>query len=850
MQLVAYGMQDVYLTGNSQVTFFKNLYRRHTNFSVEAVQQTFQSSSRAFGNRLVSVVSRNGDLLHRVWLEVSLRAQTADVTYVNNLCHALVKSAEVEIGGQRIDRVYGRFSHLWHKLTCRAGKEFGFDVMAGCGGVPGDADSPQAAPSFATSRKVFIPIDFFFSKGRAGSALPLIALQYHEVRITIELADKDEILRSVQVRDYEGTEEQISYHRDRNDPVRINSLVDAAKNEPNDYVKTQISIGTSDTWNPTLEGVGQKNPDDETNYNQMLRHSQDLYEKVLIDRNKIVYSNETYSTNLEQPDASKITAALVKINGDYNNYGLIEEAVNDYVLAQTNAELETNANTQFNSIKNSDLFGVIDNNFGNIELSLRYLNKAKYDLRIFEKIMNHLNDANSVTLSFTENDLRTLNTNLSKANGYIYGDFDSHTGIYQSYYTNDNNEQKDSLTTIYEKLETAYPSSLFDVTISDEIRKRQIEKAVSDGEGIKTKLSNLKSLAEHTKNKALGQQGTLGDVNFATFLADLPLADIGFNEETDSYSSAKDFALLTHAANLVRVSLKVDIFKYISFATGLKEQIQDAATKSDMESKINDDLGTDQFFQELSDDFSDYYDAVKHLLVTYFVGGYSSAAGRGSFDDIVDFEEQPRLFTDFFFLDTEERRRFSQMSHEYLIEQLQFLGTEVTPKLSQGSEVPFSMELDFNHPTKALYWTTEVSDGNKARRNPFYNGLSETEPNTLECRSHQGIYDNCPVASVSLNLNGYDRFSPRDGEYFWLCQPYQHHRRVPHDHWLGMYSFCLKPEEHQPSGTLNFSRIDAARLTMHFKSHASECRRDVYVYALNYNVLRILSGMGGLAFSN
>ena len=77
MQLVAYGMQDVYLTGNSQITFFKNLYRRHTNFSVEAVEQTFQSNSTEFGNKLVAVISRNGDLLHRLWLEVSLPAEAA-----------------------------------------------------------------------------------------------------------------------------------------------------------------------------------------------------------------------------------------------------------------------------------------------------------------------------------------------------------------------------------------------------------------------------------------------------------------------------------------------------------------------------------------------------------------------------------------------------------------------------------------------------------------------------------------------------------------------------------------------------------------------------------------------------
>ena len=118
-------------------------------------------------------------------------------------------------------------------------------------------------------------------------------------------------------------------------------------------------------------------------------------------------------------------------------------------------------------------------------------------------------------------------------------------------------------------------------------------------------------------------------------------------------------------------------------------------------------------------------------------------------------------------------------------------------------------------------------------------------------------HDNCPIQEVQLQLNGHERFSLRQGSYFHLCQPYQHHTRVPYDHWVGMYSFCLSPEEHQPSGALNFSRIDNASLKLKFKpletpsaDDGSPQTRTVYVYAVNYNVLRILSGMGGLAFSN
>lgn len=463
MQLVAYGMQDVYLTGNSQITFFKNLYRRHTNFSCEAVEQTFQSNSTSFGNKLVAVISRNGDLLHRLWLEVSLKESTSSTTYVSKLGHALIKSAEVEIGGQRIDKIYGRFTHLWHKLSCRAEKEAGYELMTG-----NDGPDLVSGNGMQYARKLYIPINFWFSKGSAGAALPLIALQYHEVRISIELASKAEVLRT-------------------------------------------------------------------------------------------------------------------------------------------------------------------------------------------------------------------------RATG---------------------------------------PGSL----------------------------------------------GTSG-------------------------------------------------------GTGMMANIGTANT------------------------------AVEEEVVAYAPPTSSTAA-----NDIDAMADTPKLYSDFFYLDTDERRRFSQMSHEYLIEQLQFTGSEVTSTLSETEAVPFSMRLNFNHPTKALYWTTELTGQNDAAVNPFYNGWREAEPANIKSLVASGDYaeyhDNCPIDDVQLQLNGHERFSVRKGSYFHLCQPYQHHTRVPYDHWVGMYSFCLSPEEHQPSGALNFSRIDNASLKLKFKALApnsgqtANVTRTVYVYAVNYNVLRILSGMGGLAFSN
>jgi hypothetical protein len=108
-----------------------------------------------------------------------------------------------------------------------------------------------------------------------------------------------------------------------------------------------------------------------------------------------------------------------------------------------------------------------------------------------------------------------------------------------------------------------------------------------------------------------------------------------------------------------------------------------------------------------------------------------------------------------------------------------------------------------------------------------------------------------PVVVAKLQLNGQDRFSEREGTYFDLVQPYQHHTRAP-DTGINVYSFALRPEEHQPSGTCNFSRIDNATLQLVLSNATVQGvnTAKVRVYAINYNVLRIMSGMGGLAYSN
>lgn len=182
MQLVAYGAQDIYLSGNPHITFFKVVYRRHTNFAIEAIEQTFNGTID-FGRKVTSTISRNGDLIWKMYLQVDLPAVAkagGTVAWTRNVGHVLIDNVELEIGGSRIDKHYGDWLHIWNELQQSSGKVAGFNVMIG-----NTTTLVTPAASIAQTR-LFVPFQFWFNRN-PGLALPLIALQYHEVKINLEL---------------------------------------------------------------------------------------------------------------------------------------------------------------------------------------------------------------------------------------------------------------------------------------------------------------------------------------------------------------------------------------------------------------------------------------------------------------------------------------------------------------------------------------------------------------------------------------------------------------------------------------------------------------------------------------
>jgi hypothetical protein len=186
-----------------------------------------------------------------------------------------------------------------------------------------------------------------------------------------------------------------------------------------------------------------------------------------------------------------------------------------------------------------------------------------------------------------------------------------------------------------------------------------------------------------------------------------------------------------------------------------------------------------------------------------------------------------KLWADYIYLDTDERRRFAQVSHEYLIEQVQ----------REQHSASSTYNLNFNHPVKELIWGATPGD----------TASNSSGPAVLN-RLSGGGDPYTETSRTTLKLNGHERFAKRHPNYFSLCQVHQHHTGhagVTKDQSLNVYSFALKPEEHQPSGTCNFSRIDSAQLVFDTATD-----NDLTIFAVNYNVLRIMSGMGGLAYSN
>jgi len=552
MQLVAYGAQDVYLTGNPQITFWKVTYRRHTNFATESIEQTFNGQAD-FGRRVTCTISRNGDLAYRTYLQVTLpeinqnMRNSGDFTATNavyarwldNPGEQLISQVEVEIGGQRIDRQYGDWMHIWNELTLTSEQRNGYEKMIGqttqltyiTDPLFADVDGPcesnaprqVCAPRNALPETtLYVPFQFWYCRN-PGLALPLIALQYHEVKINLDIRPIDECLWA------------------------MSSLADC------------------DTT----------------------------------------------------PKPQKVTTAYAQ--------SLVAASLYvDYVFLDTDERRRMAQNPHEYLIEQLQFTG--DESVGS--------------------------SSNKIKLNF-------------------------------------NHPCKELVWVVQPDTNVDYCSSIECGTVL---------------------------------NKLFGSQ----PFNYTDAVDALPNAVHAFGSKE---SIAGDNGTVTQPDQNAFVD-----------ASGIFEE-----------------------------------------------AGPADLPGNTAPPDVKPFLE--------------------------------------------------GWDSDYNNPNLTNADLVGVSDAGT-----FV--LAETAKN-LHCWGMN------PVVTAKLQLNGQDRFSEREGTYFDLVQPYEHHTRNP-DTGINVYSFALRPEEHQPSGSCNFSRIDNATLQLVLSNATVEGTKTakVRVYATNYNVLRVMSGMGGLAYSN
>ena len=241
------------------------------------------------------------------------------------------------------------------------------------------------------------------------------------------------------------------------------------------------------------------------------------------------------------------------------------------------------------------------------------------------------------------------------------------------------------------------------------------------------------------------------------------------------------------------------------------------------------------------------FEQFKNLIVAVNNGNYVTPTLNGISPQL-NANNNFKIWNNYYFLDTIERRKFAQNPHEYLIEQVQSQSGNVT-SLTQENQI----RVNLNHPTKELIWVFQ-RNGTSAPLNDFSIGTNLI-PNGTTAQF-------APLYNFKLLLNGTDRFKERNGEYFRLVQNYDHHSRIP-GNYIYVYSFALRPEEHQPSGTCNFSRIDTALFDFYLRNTTTSPGNidgtplqdytelpSYNIFAPSYNILRIMGGMGGLAYSN
>jgi hypothetical protein len=759
LQLVAYGAQDVYLTGNPQITFFKVVYRRHTNFALESIQQTFNGTV-GFGQRVTSTISRNGDLISRAYLEL----ESSDTNLVPYFGLRVLKEAEVEIGGQKIDKHYSEWLYIWNELTMPVGKKEGFFNMVGGGG--GQAVGHRL--------KLARYIDSGVTN-HATISSDINSLLNTRLKITFSssISTDESVLFRVKRFGSDGTTEKT-----------IGTTIIKATKKPSLQVAeltVQSSYGYSE--------------DDFKNTDTFELHFVNSYDKDKISTVEVIKTDLSAYDTFDAGDSNEysLVAGVFMIDGDnYDLPGLNDDSERIRIKKTTAGSDLTTGDTiifKFEDTTNTNNFIIYQATVGEL----------------------YLEDGASFTFN-TDSGIANIN------NGLYITDFFKANGIVRKY------------------------SQWYhdDIELDGTFEISHISTSKTNYEYYIFKEDNI---LEATVSDAADTVGNIKIDNDGNYSVDNTIKVVVTNNSTATYTLvAEDAGYRLYSENTSEV------------IEHSKLQIADSGLVADPDSTnpkhFNGKL-ISKMYVPLQFWFCNNYGLALPLIGLQYHEVKIIIQFEEASKCMIKYQDPPKdlrasLWIDYIYLDTDERRKFAQSSHEYLIEQLQYTGKE---------SVQNKLKLNFNHPVKELVWVVNKNEKSNVDWFNFTNNQMLLELKTKPYNTktiNEELVDkstNC-VKSAKLILNGNDRFYERDGRYFNLVQPFQHHTNVPKNRGINLYSFALKPEEHQPSGTLNMSRIDTATLSLNYEQGVTNQTHSISVYAVNYNVLRILSGMGGIAYSN
>ena len=812
MQLIAYGAQDIYLTGNPQITFFKIVYRRHTNFSMETIKQNISGQSFIgidnINNKATVTISRNGDLVTGVYVAT----KQTDINNLIGICgDNLVEDVEIEIGGQRIDKHYKEWGQIWDELTIPVSKSEGYKYMTG------SFNNSLVIGSETKQEMVRYPLKFWFCRN-PGLALPLIALQYHEIQLKFtwgvgkyNTSSSDHLTRTNDKTESGGLPEQHS--------VEVWA----------DYVYLDT--------------------DERRRFSQVSHEY--LIEQLQIQKEKDV-SSESFKLNLEHPikelvwttpNNTPLTDQKIKlsINGHDRfferdkEYFTLEQpykyhtSIPGYNIKETEKPVLLNESifSKDYTYENISDIGSIDGD--NVFINKKITNKASSTSPLSSEDLNtflFISSGGSAnpSIEFKIGDIVRVNyykiSDVQRNDSG--GDINLQTKTVQRNYGGNGLGVTDDVSLRIEMLPIKESSTMLNSELINGTWRDNIVRKIAKAEvAVAINIGSNSFFVTAATGGAL-EIGDAVEVGGVTTTVAGPLAaDGGLPAPSNIDPTADPPAVYTevpgtpiepagrfliyirdNTISAVAAGVILDFDRSHadqSIVGGLPESAPGVSLPPTTETTLHAGIQHDNHNSTDGSEWSYHEDIVSAPSRPRPVTLHTKVESTGDDPDNITSADHS-IHTELnssFLTQLEVTGNYKDKNVENIVRNLTVIEVFKTSTLISGpsGEVKTIYEIKFNDNM----------------------GVSGAATNALNHRVSFEI-----IARVQ---NPISRCSQLKKDIY-------------------VYSFCLEPEEHQPSGSCNFSRIDSAKLM--FSSSASISN----IYAVNYNVLRIMSGMGGLAYSS